>query len=211
MNTITTRHKVSVWFSFSGIGNYAISQTHKRIEILDMYSQTFVMRFTPNFSRRGFFGNAAGLSLILAVAGCSTAPSADYSKLGLVNVSGTITLDGVPLDAAVVTFEDLQTSQFSYGQTNSSGNYSLQLDSVQSGVVPGQKVVRISTTRKILGLNAGEEGSSEEEADEVEPDGKGATVKERKSELVPDKYNKKSELTVDVSSANTTFDFDLQF
>lgn len=176
-----------------------------------MYSHNSVMESALKFNRRGFFRNTVGLALILTVAGCSTAPSADYSKLGLVNVSGTVTLDGVPLDAAVVTFEDPQTSQFSYGQTDSSGNYSLQLDSVQSGVVPGKKVVRISTTRKIPGLNDGEEGSAEEESGEVEPDGKGATVPERKSELVPEKHNKKSELTVDVSAANTTFDFDLQF
>ncbi len=145
------------------------------------------------------------VALLLLVAGCSTAPSADYSKLDLVNVTGTINLDGTPLVGAVITFEDPETSQFSYGQSDASGNYYLRLDTNQDGVVPGKKVVRISTTRKILGLN----DSEEEEDGEVEADGKGAEVPTKAMELVPEKYNKKSELEADVSASATEFNFDL--
>ena len=146
-------------------------------------------------------------SLLILSAGCSTVPSTDYSNLGLVDVSGKITLDGEALVAAVVTFENSENGQFSFGQTDSYGKYTLQLDSVKNGVTPGTKVVRISTTRKILGLNDSEDIESAEDG-EAQADGDQA-VPEMKQELVPDKYNRKSELTVEVSASDTTFDFDL--
>ena len=156
-----------------------------------------------------FFGHGRiratfAVALLLLVSGCSTAPSADYSKLDLVNVTGKINLDGTPLVGAVITFEDPETSQFSYGQSDASGRYYLRLDTNKDGVVRGKKVVRISTTRKILGLN-----DSEEEDEEVEADGKGAEVPTKAMELVPERYNKKSELEADVSASATEFNFDL--
>lgn len=149
------------------------------------------------------FKIVASLGLLLLItSGCSTVPATDYGKLGLVEVSGTITLDGQPLADAVVTFEDPTSGQFSFGKTNSSGVYELQLDSEMWGVVPGPKLVRISTTRKILGLNSDEEGGSEE--------GEEGPAAPRVVEAVPEKYNTKSELQVTVSESETTFDFDLK-
>ncbi len=141
------------------------------------------------------------LSFAIA-SGCDSKPKADYSKLGLVTVSGRVTLDGQPLARAVITFDDVQDGTFSFGQTNSSGNYKLRLDSDMMGVKPGRKIVRISTSRKILGLNSSESGS---ESGSDEP----AEKSERAKELVPSRYNKKSELTADVSASNQTFDFEL--
>jgi hypothetical protein len=132
--------------------------------------------------------------------GCGGQQS-DYSKLGLVNASGTVTLDGQPLPDAVITF-DAPDGQFSFGLTDSGGGYSLQLDSDQRGVTPGEKVVRISTTRKILGLNTSEGG--EQEA--PQPKSKAAD----KNEKVPAKYNKDSELKVTVTSDKSRYDFDLK-
>lgn len=138
------------------------------------------------------------------VAGCSTAPAVDYGSLGLVDVTGTVTLDGQPLEYAVITFEDPTTSQYSYGLTDAEGKYTMQLDSDQNGVMPGSKVVRISTTRKILGLNSMEEGG-----EEAESDGPGERRKSADEELVPEQYNSQSTLTAEVSSSQSTFDFDL--
>ena len=56
----------------------------------------------------------------LLLAGCSHPLATDYSKLGLVDVSGRVTLDGDPLAGATVLFEaDDQT--YSYGRTDASG------------------------------------------------------------------------------------------
>ena len=138
--------------------------------------------------------------MLFCMWGCDTAPRMDYGKVDLVKAHGTITLDGQPLSGAVVTF-DAPDGQFSYGLTDSSGQYTLQFDSEMTGVTPGKKIVRISTTRKILGLN-----SEDEEGGEASPEGGPAASAEEK---VPAKYNKDSELTVDVTTDETEYDFEL--
>ncbi|MBC7818331.1 MAG: carboxypeptidase regulatory-like domain-containing protein, partial [Planctomycetaceae bacterium] len=116
------------------------------------------MRTTLGFSLAG--------CCLLWLAGCGVAPSPNYAKVNLLSVSGAVTLDGNPLPEAVVTF-DSEDGQFSYGLTDSGGRFSLRFDSVKSGATPGKKTVRISTTRKILGLNTEEEGGGEEGSSEV--------------------------------------------
>ena len=143
------------------------------------------------------------VALSLAIAsGCESKPATDYGKLGLVSVSGRVTLDGEPLAKAVITFDDVQDGTFSFGQTDSGGQYKLRFDSDMPGVKPGRKIVRISTSRKILGLNSSEsggEGGSDERVEKPEP----------AKELVPGRYNRKSGLTADVGPSNRTFHFEL--
>ncbi len=145
----------------------------------------------------------AGICLLFT-AGCGgVAPTANYSTVTLLRVSGAVTLDGKPLPAAVVTF-DAEDGQFSYGLTDSNGKFSLQFDSAKSGVTPGQKTVRISTTRKILGLNSKEDGGGEDSGGEGE-----SSKSPRPTELVPARYNQKSNLFVEVSSSKKHFEFPL--
>jgi hypothetical protein len=142
-------------------------------------------------------------SAFLILNGCSTAPTAGYDSIELLQVSGDVTLDGQPLPGAVVTFE-AEDGQFSYGLTDDSGSYRLQLDSDMEGVRPGKKIVRISTTRKILGLNA-DEGSAETPPDEAAPAGD-----QQSGERVPAKFNSESALVAEVTADQTNFDFDLR-
>ena len=139
----------------------------------------------------------------LFFAGCSATNSIDYGKVTLVNVSGTVTLDGQPLAGAVVTFENQETGTMSFARTNSSGSYTLQFDSDKDGVTPGRKLVRFSTTRTILGLR-GEDGAEEGEASTE------GAQSDRKQEQVPECYNGKSTLTVEITEDSTTVDFDLK-
>lgn len=143
------------------------------------------------------------MALLSVIAGCSTSPQMDYGKVDLLSVSGTVTLDGEPLPDAVITFEE--DSSFSFGLTGSSGGYTLQFDTQVSGCTPGKKIVRISTTRKITGLNTEEEGGGEGTSDEP-----GSAAGKGGGEKVPDCYNKDSKLTVDVAAGSTTFNFDLK-
>ncbi len=121
----------------------------------------------------------------------------DYANLNLVDVSGTVTLDGEPLAGAGVFFEaDDQT--FSYAKTDSSGHYAMRFNSEITGVLPGPKTVRIRST----GLGFDDDGDSEDEPDEGSSGGE-------KPERVPTRYNSASELTVTVSDSERTFNFDL--
>ncbi len=146
------------------------------------------------------------LVILVATVGCG-GPVADYSMVDLVNGQGVVTLDGKPLASAVVTFEDPTDGTFSYAMTDADGKYVLQFDSEMKGVKTGKKVVRISTTRKILGLNS-KPGQAPEGEDGTAP--KGPASNGPVGELVPERYNKKSELTADVVQGTTQYDFALQ-
>ncbi|MFN5075097.1 MAG: carboxypeptidase-like regulatory domain-containing protein [Planctomyces sp.] len=135
------------------------------------------------------------------ICGCSVSNSIDYSKVTLAQVSGTVTIDGQPLAGTVITFEDPANGNFSFARTDSSGKYTLQFDSDVDGVTHGKKIVRLSTTRNILGLR-GEE--SREEGEQPSENGEKA-----REEAVPDCYNKDSKLTVEVTGS-ADFSFDLK-
>lgn len=139
------------------------------------------------------------LAVVLTTAGCG-GPKVRYDELTLVKAGGRITLDGQPLPQAVVLFEDEADGTFSYGLTDANGKYQLQLDSLTTGVKIGRKVVRVSTTKKIVGLNADEGAEGAEE-----PAGSTPGAAER----VPDRYNRNSDLLVEVAPGQTNFDFDL--
>ena len=126
-------------------------------------------------------------SLLLAHAGCQ---NSGYAELGLVEVSGTIKLDGKPLPSAKVAFES-EDKRSSIGITDSSGNYTLDYDSQTKGAPPGPKIVRITSA-----------------AAEVEGGGASEGAPAAK-ETIPARYNTQSTLKADVSASNKTFNFDL--
>ncbi len=150
-------------------------------------------------------GGRLWLLLVVLFSGCDTTPQSDYGAVDLVPATGTITLDGKPLAGAVVTF-DAEDGQFSYGLADDSGHYQLHFDTVKKGVTPGKKVIRISTKRKILGLNTEEEGGGEGDGEGEEKSDKQPPA----TELVPDKFNSQSQLTEKVTLDQTIYNFDLQ-
>lgn len=149
----------------------------------------------------------ATAGLLVIFTGCSATNDIDYGSVNLASVSGNVMLDGKALASAVITFEDPETGNFSFARTDSSGNYTLQFDSQANGVLPGKKVVQISTTRTILGLAGEEEGGGEEEG-ERSTEGESPSVPARE-EAVPACYNKESKLQLEVTGS-ATFNFDLK-
>jgi hypothetical protein len=145
----------------------------------------------------------AGLFLLSVMAGCeSGVPNVDYGNLDLVSVSGTVTLDGAPLAGGLVKFVADDTT-YSSGKTDADGNYTLEFNSEQSGVLPGKKTVQILGSAPASESDDSAAGSPENEADGGEaPAAAGVTV--------PPCYNSQSKLQVDVTSSTTTFDFDLK-
>ncbi|TWT39848.1 hypothetical protein KOR42_51270 [Thalassoglobus neptunius] len=139
---------------------------------------------------------------LICLSACSS-QSPDYASLGLVDISGTVKVDGEPVPGAVVSFKDVSNGNESYGLTNSSGYYRLWFNSEKYGIMPGEKQIQFSTTRKILGLNSEEEGGGNEESEE------GTVVENSDVEKFRDAYRKDSKIIVTVDEDSSTFDFDL--
>ena len=114
-----------------------------------------------------------------------------YDELGLVDVSGTVTLDGKPLAGAKVSFEG-DDKRAAIGTTDSAGHYRLMYDSQTPGTMPGPKTVRITTA------DADVEGGGAAE---------GAAAAKEGSRR---RYNRQSTLKADVSASQRTFDFELK-
>lgn len=139
-------------------------------------------------------------STCLLMVGCNSGPVTDYSKLGLVSISGSVSLDGKPVSDAAVFFYT-EDDRYCFGVTDQSGKYTARLNSEKSGVTPGEKRVEIWTSRNPLGDSA-----SDEESEEEDPDASGKENKEQ----VPSCYNSKSVLRVTIESADSNLDFNLK-
>lgn len=152
---------------------------------------------------------------LLLTAGCSTRPQADYSKLGLVEVAGIITLDGQPVSRAAIFFHQ-DDGSYSYGITDQSGHYVAMFNSEKSGVQPGPKRIEISTTHSPVpgGLSGGDEddeaaeGDGEDSATE-EGDPDLPSKQNRKGEKIPSCYNTHGILRVNIESTDRSLDFKL--
>ncbi len=105
-------------------------------------------------------------------------------------VSGQVTLDGVPINGALVQFEPLAGNSPSGGMTDAAGNYTLTYTREIKGAEIGEHRVLITTH------NGGD------------PDASPPVPKS--PERLPGKYNKKSELRAKVEAGTNTFDFKLE-
>lgn len=161
-------------------------------------------------------------TMIVLMTGCQQSISTDYDKLDLASVSGNVKLDGQSLADAYIIFEG-QDLTYSYGKTDSSGNYFLRLNTEKNGILPGSKKVKIRLSgafgaegASLNGSQAGEGSTSEGDSEEDgEGEGEEGQAKSRKppttskSEL-PETYHKKSHLTVEVASGSQTINFNLK-
>jgi predicted small lipoprotein YifL len=108
----------------------------------------------------------------------------------LAPVSGRVTLDGQPLDAAEVLFQpDEGTGSPSYGFTDQNGQYELGYKRGVKGAMVGSHTVSIEMDTRITG-----------------PDGN----LKRRRQLLPPRYNTQSELRREVKpDRENVIDFDL--
>jgi hypothetical protein len=150
------------------------------------------LRFWPRWTIGG-----AWVLFVVALIGCG---GPETTRVPLVRISGTVTLDGERLKKAVVVFES-DDGSFSASETDSRGRYDLRFDSRTRGVTLGKKTVRISMNRRVHGLNSNDEGGPEDKA--------GGSFKKQPKERVPEEYNHRSTLVVDVTADTGRFNFDL--
>ena len=137
------------------------------------------------------------LMMVTILLGCG---GSETKRVPLVRAAGAVTLNGKPLEKAVVVFESADGS-FSHAETDSRGRYDLRFDSRTRGVTMGSKTVRISMNRRINGLNSNDEGGPEDTA--------GGSFSKQLPERIPEKYNIRSTLTADVTADTDTLNFDL--
>jgi hypothetical protein len=125
--------------------------------------------------RNRFFQLLPAAVLFAAVAGCVGQDSPE-----LASVTGKVTMNGQPLQDAIVVFEP-QSGRPSAGTTEADGSFYLQYSESLKGAVPGQHTVRISKME-------GEAGD----------------------ELIPAKYHANSTMTETVSKdGENDFQFEL--
>ncbi len=138
---------------------------------------------TPR-SQRSFFY----LSLISAstlATGCGGAAGPELGRL-----SGTVTLDGKPLANARIVFQPTgQLASPSVSDTAEDGAFELRFNRDRKGVLPGSHQIRVTTARVV-----------------TDASGKETDVQE----VLPAKYNAKTELTYDVKTGSNQLDLKLE-
>ena len=134
----------------------------------------------------------------------------DYASLGLVQISGTVTLDSSPLPDAAVYFHDRANRRYSYGVTDADGRYTLMLDSRVSGVMPGPKEIEITTLKNPAASPVDRPGVVGSEADDDSDQGEEEVPAAKgRVERVPSKYNTQTTLTFEVTASNAAVYFAL--
>jgi hypothetical protein len=117
------------------------------------------------------------LVALACLTGCGRS---DRPPLG--RVGGTVTLDGVPLPAALVVFTPSGPGRSAIATTDTAGRYELAFLRDIAGANVGSHTVRITT--------AGEDRGGKE--------------------ILPARYHRKTELTATVEPGDNTLDFSLQ-
>lgn len=145
--------------------------------------------------------------LLLVACGCKDPLRADYESLGLLAVSGRITLDEEPLAKAVI-FIVAEDGTHSYATTDSDGTYQMKFNSEVEGVLPGKKIVRISTTASTGEIARESDPEYPDTDSEADPDARPANNK--KKEMVPSVYNRQSVLRLDLNESTRSLNFDLK-
>ncbi|QDT94961.1 carboxypeptidase regulatory-like domain-containing protein [Gimesia aquarii] len=124
------------------------------------------------------------IAVLPILTACSPTPE-DQPEVGF--VTGIVVLDGEPVTGAVVDFAPA-SGRPSSGITDKEGRYELAYNPTTKGAKIGKHTVRISTQRYI----ENPDGSTSEQ-----------------TEIIPEKYNDQSTLTVEVKPGENDFPFSL--
>ncbi len=138
---------------------------------------------------------------IILSSGCSTTSQPNYADLGLIDVQGTLTLDGTPLSGVEIRFETPDEGIYSYGVTDASGVFRLNFDSRTIGIIPGKKRVIVVAESKLEGDRAEshEETEVASEASESAP-----------TSRIPDCYGRDSQKFIDLRADMRSIEIQLK-
>jgi hypothetical protein len=116
------------------------------------------------------------------LSGCSRPEGPTYE---LADVTGTVMMDGAPIAGVEVIFEPIGNGSLSFGTTDAKGQYQLHHNIGVEGCGLGEHRVRLN--------KMGEPGTPDDTKN-----------------LLPSRYNEKSEFTANVKAGKNTFDFELK-
>ncbi len=155
--------------------------------------------------------------LFMILQGCSSYSKPDYGSLNLVEVSGSVSLDGTPLPNAEIRFETESDQIYSYGITDATGKYRLMFDSRTPGIIPGPKIVRVftkpSASEKTVSQTKNTEYHETEDGESnrgEEQEGADTDESLPQPTGLPESYGKNSKIRVEVTGPEKNFDFDLR-
>ena len=121
-------------------------------------------------------------------------------------VSGTVTMDGKPLENALVTFTPVEPGRGSTGVTDASGKYELAFIDGKGATVGSHKVSVTSAPKAAA-------PAKEIRSDSPEYMNQGSSAdydKAKVKETIPAKYNTASTLTFEVKAGSNTYDIPLE-
>ena len=137
------------------------------------------------------------VGVLAGTTGCSTTSEPDYSKLGLVDLTGTLTLDGKPLGNVELRLETTEDFIYSYGVTDEQGKFRLMFDSRKPGIIPGKKRLMVLPKSK---------GESESEGDE----GADRVQSNQNATSIPACYGRDSKKFIDIEASMRTLPIELK-
>ncbi len=189
---------------------------HQKINLMPFASPRFNLFMAISFS--GF---------LVILTGCQQGLKTDYHKLSLAQVSGTITLDGVPLRNANLIFQSPSNADFSTGKTDLQGRYTMMFNSEKEGVLVGEQIVRIRKRRfaeadyikfrdQLAGLDVSDDAEAKDEKDtDVAGDldsaqGDSFLEPSRNDGELPAEYHIDGKIRVTVQEGSQTISFDLK-
>ncbi|QDT66810.1 carboxypeptidase-like regulatory domain-containing protein [Calycomorphotria hydatis] len=136
--------------------------------------------------------NGARVMAITAAMFCLLAGCGDDGP-SLGTVAGKVALNGEPLPGAQVMFIPVDGGRNSIGNTDSNGEYHLMYVAGKGGALVGDHRVKVTTEKS---------GTVALDSDEV--------LAESSRELLPLKYNSKTELTAVVNEGDNRINFELE-
>ena len=134
----------------------------------------------------------------------------------LTPVTGTVTLDGAPVENAVITFESESGGVACSGSSDSSGKYIIGCQ-FGAGAPPGDYSVKIKSreaskagsNNPMAGLTPGTPEYNEAYQKMMSSGPNRAAYKEKVKGEIPEKYNSGKELKATVGKSAQTIDFQL--
>jgi hypothetical protein len=147
-------------------------------------------------------GACLGLVLVVGFAGCGD----DGPPLG--TVTGQVTMDGKPLENALVTFIPEAGGGTAVGQTDANGNYTLATGA-RKGALVGTHKVAVTTVKTASGggevMEAGSDAYEKQAMGGSAADYNAAAT----AEPIPTKYNSATTLQHEVTSGRNVINLEL--